>query len=261
MLGIPRFEADAEVIRDAAARQMAHVRTYHLGQHAELSQKILNELGVAKACLLSAAKKAAYDARLRQEMAAHAVPIAAPPVPPAPVLPPAAPSPATTDVPQNSAVPEEPDVFTRMLAGIAAPPALQRQPKRRVLFSLRSLRHVPRYVWIATAAAAATLFVLAVILSIRTEYGTVEIELPDLKGNKVEVKIDGNTIDINGPNKPLRLKVGEHGLEVTCSAFETFTQSFSIRARRTRDCQGDPRTETQTRPAWQSRFSFKRRSG
>ena len=65
LLGIPRFESDPEVIRDAATRQMAHVRTYHLGPHAELSQKILNELGMAKACLLDPQKKAVYDAALR----------------------------------------------------------------------------------------------------------------------------------------------------------------------------------------------------
>jgi hypothetical protein len=70
LLGIPRFETDVEVIRDAAARQMAHVRTYHLGEHAELSQKILNELGTAKACLLNPRKKAAYDAKLREKQEA-----------------------------------------------------------------------------------------------------------------------------------------------------------------------------------------------
>ena len=54
LLGLGLFESDPEVIRDAAARQMAHVRSYHLGQHAALSQQLLNELGAAKACLLSA---------------------------------------------------------------------------------------------------------------------------------------------------------------------------------------------------------------
>jgi hypothetical protein len=32
---------------------MAHVRTYQLGQSIAISQKILNELGAAKACLLN----------------------------------------------------------------------------------------------------------------------------------------------------------------------------------------------------------------
>jgi hypothetical protein len=44
LLGVEQFESDPEVIRDAAAQRMAHSRTYQLGQHSELSQKILNEL-------------------------------------------------------------------------------------------------------------------------------------------------------------------------------------------------------------------------
>ncbi len=65
LLGIDLFEADPEVIRDAAEQRMAHVRTYQLGQYAELSQRILNELAAAKACLLDPQKKGAYDAGLR----------------------------------------------------------------------------------------------------------------------------------------------------------------------------------------------------
>ena len=81
LLGIARFECDPEVIRDAATRQMGHVRTYHLGPHAELSQQILNELGMAKACLLDPQKKAAYDAALREQQRAAVSEIPAPPAP------------------------------------------------------------------------------------------------------------------------------------------------------------------------------------
>jgi len=49
LLGLSPFEGDPEVIRDAAARQIAHVRTYQLGPNSALSQKILNELAAAKA--------------------------------------------------------------------------------------------------------------------------------------------------------------------------------------------------------------------
>ena len=69
LLGINAFEADPEVIRDAATQRMAHVRTYQLGQYQAISQKILNELAAAKACLLDPQKKAAYDAQLRQKLA------------------------------------------------------------------------------------------------------------------------------------------------------------------------------------------------
>jgi hypothetical protein len=69
LLGLEQFENNSEVIRDAVARQMAHVRTYQLGPQLALSQKILNELGAAKACLSDPKKKAAYDAQLRQNLA------------------------------------------------------------------------------------------------------------------------------------------------------------------------------------------------
>ncbi len=68
LLGLVRFEDDLEAIRDAAARQMAHVRSYALGPHVELSQRILNELATAKACLLEPAKKAEYDLRLGKDL-------------------------------------------------------------------------------------------------------------------------------------------------------------------------------------------------
>jgi hypothetical protein len=64
LLGIDLFESDREVIRDAAEQRMAHVRTYQLGQYSDLSQKILNELAAAKACLLDPQGKAAYDRKL-----------------------------------------------------------------------------------------------------------------------------------------------------------------------------------------------------
>jgi len=64
LLGIDLFEPDPEVIRDLAQQRMAHVRTYQLGQYCELSQRILNELAAARACLLDPQKKAAYDEQL-----------------------------------------------------------------------------------------------------------------------------------------------------------------------------------------------------
>ena len=67
LLGIRLFEADRDVIDNAVYRQIAHIRTFQLGQHVELSQKMLNELAAAKVCLLDPAKKAAYDAMLRAQ--------------------------------------------------------------------------------------------------------------------------------------------------------------------------------------------------
>lgn len=70
LLAIDWFESDPDVIEAAADRQMAHVRTYQGGAHAEESQRLLNELSAARLCLLTPEKKAAYDADLRAKLGA-----------------------------------------------------------------------------------------------------------------------------------------------------------------------------------------------
>ncbi|MCS7305856.1 MAG: hypothetical protein NZ602_12220 [Thermoguttaceae bacterium] len=65
LLGIPEFEEDVQIIESAADRQMTYIKTFQTGPHSAESQKILNELATARACLLDPAKKAAYDAHLR----------------------------------------------------------------------------------------------------------------------------------------------------------------------------------------------------
>lgn len=76
LLGIALFELDLDVIDHAADRQMAHVRTFQSGPHRALSQQILNELAVARLCLLSLDKKTTYDEKLRETLGS--VPKAAP---------------------------------------------------------------------------------------------------------------------------------------------------------------------------------------
>jgi formylglycine-generating enzyme required for sulfatase activity len=82
LLGIDSSEFDPEVIRDAAESRMAHVRTYQL-RYSEFSEKILNELAAAKACLLDEKARAAYDRLLSAQGvrfgAASRIP---PPIPP-----------------------------------------------------------------------------------------------------------------------------------------------------------------------------------
>ena len=71
LLGIPTFESDADVIENAAARQMAHVRTFQGSKHAAISQRLLTELSAAKVCLLTSERKAAYDGQLRARLLAE----------------------------------------------------------------------------------------------------------------------------------------------------------------------------------------------
>lgn len=71
LLSIDLFEANPDVIANAADRQMAHVRTFQTGRHGPLSQKLLNELAAARICLLGASKKADYDRRLKSKLEAR----------------------------------------------------------------------------------------------------------------------------------------------------------------------------------------------
>lgn len=84
LLGIVRFESDPQVIDGAADRQIAHVRTYQNSPYAAESQRLLNELAIARRCLLIPKAKAAYDQVLRSAVSADQIGEL-----PAPILPPA----------------------------------------------------------------------------------------------------------------------------------------------------------------------------
>jgi hypothetical protein len=92
LLGIQRFEPNADVIVNAADQRMAHLRSFQTGKHAGESQRLLNEVAAARVCLLKAEKKVAYDAGLQRQVEAPApvtavLPVEPPPVPARPVSP------------------------------------------------------------------------------------------------------------------------------------------------------------------------------
>jgi serine/threonine protein kinase len=210
MLGLSLFESNPEVIRDAAARQMAHVRSYHLGQHAELSQKILDELGAAQACLLNPQKKATYDAELRKKLAApKVVPVAIPPV--------------ATEAP----LPKPLDLMhVSTLDNLIIPAVTKTKlPRYRSWFGKRK---PPARFLVAAAGAAAFVLLLGIVISIAAEKGSVKIELSDPKA-QVDIKIDGDSIELTGLDEPLKIKPGEHELEVTGKGFKTVCKSFTVR--------------------------------
>jgi hypothetical protein len=82
LLGVDEFEANLDVIENAADRQIAHVRLFQSGPRGDLSQRLLNEITAAKLCLLNRAKKDEYDQKLYIEKAAAGPPKAqsAPPL-------------------------------------------------------------------------------------------------------------------------------------------------------------------------------------
>lgn len=68
LLGIELFESEADVIEQAADRQMAHLQMFKTGKHSALSQKLLNEVAAAKVCLLRPEKRAGYDRQLSAQL-------------------------------------------------------------------------------------------------------------------------------------------------------------------------------------------------
>lgn len=65
LLGVPLFEQNVEVIRNAADRQRAHVKRLGINQYEKRGQDLLNEIEAAKICLLRPEKRLAYDEQLR----------------------------------------------------------------------------------------------------------------------------------------------------------------------------------------------------
>ena len=68
LLGVPLFERNEEVIRNAADRQRSHVKRLGVNQFQTVGQQLLNEIEVARICLLRPEKRAAYDEKLRADM-------------------------------------------------------------------------------------------------------------------------------------------------------------------------------------------------
>jgi len=64
LLGVNLFEKGPEAIRSAAERQIAQVRGFENGEHAQDARKIVEQIEAARLCLASPEKKAAYDAQL-----------------------------------------------------------------------------------------------------------------------------------------------------------------------------------------------------
>lgn len=54
LLGLESFEADADVISNAADARMLHIKTFQSGKYSQYSQRLLNEIAAAKLCLRGA---------------------------------------------------------------------------------------------------------------------------------------------------------------------------------------------------------------
>lgn len=64
LLGVRLFEDEMDVLLNAADQRMTHLRSFQSGKRAEIADRLLNEVSLARLCLLDKRKKATYDARL-----------------------------------------------------------------------------------------------------------------------------------------------------------------------------------------------------
>gem|GEM_PF-1404376 len=65
LLGLTLFENNPRVIDNGADRELAHIRKFQAGKHADAAGRILNEISRARICLLNLDQKSAYDRELR----------------------------------------------------------------------------------------------------------------------------------------------------------------------------------------------------
>ena len=72
LIGLRQFEDNAEVIANAADRQMQFLRSMQVGKRSTQSQKLLNEISAARGCLLDPQRQAAYDKELKAKEFAKA---------------------------------------------------------------------------------------------------------------------------------------------------------------------------------------------
>lgn len=87
--------------------------------------------------------------------------------------------------------------------------------------------------WLVAMAAAgglaAAVLLGIIVFTFTTSEGTVRVELSDAKA-PVEIKLDGQTIQLSVDGKPLKVKPGPHQFTVTGNGFETTTTEFTAKA-------------------------------
>jgi len=198
LLGLKLFEDDRDVIESAADRQMAHLRTFQMGKHAEASQKLLNEVAAARVCLLNPDKKAAYDTRLKHQLRAQ---------------------PAGTEKLQRN---------EQVGAGLGAMFEKANRDSVAVPSPYGGRRRTAKRWMVATLTTATMLLVFGIVLYITTNNGTIRIALSDNTA-EVEIRVDGEPIEVTRLEEPLRLRIGEHELVVAGEDYETHCRSFTVR--------------------------------
>ncbi|MGM0489969.1 MAG: hypothetical protein ACQESR_24835, partial [Planctomycetota bacterium] len=181
LLGIKLFEANRSVIQNAADRQMAHLRTFQAGPQGPASQKLLNEVAAARVCLLSAEKKAAYDAQLDAP--------GAPSVPPPAAAPPA----VSTDAVFEEGNTQGGRVSTPVVRTDASVPANRQLSRRR---RSRSAGGLLRLGLVLTAMAAAAAVLMPFDRPAPAPNRLV-LNWPAAQRTGATIEIDGQEVDLS----------------------------------------------------------------
>lgn len=259
LLGLQAFESDPEVILAAVMRQSAHLKTYQLGQHSALTQKLLNEVSTAKVCLLDPQRKAAYDAHLLAADCAPAVsqssrvpmaralpselepgPLSVSPIPAGEAETNAgladllneiekATHPSPREMGQGESVPRP----RHAAQASYAPRPRTVEPSRLRALVARAWRAIPprfRGRDILAAGGAAALLVLFLLVMTRTWNGTLVVQVSDPTAT-IEVLDDLNRVRINreagGESVELSVMPGRGKVRVQYGA-EFVTRGFTL---------------------------------
>jgi Malectin domain/PA14 domain len=138
LLGVEPFEEDTDVIAGAADRLLKYVRDVGMREQPELAKMLLDELLVARVCLLTVEQKQAYDAGLRSDQVA--------PEPP----------PFKESVPRNGPLAEtgslskqpQPSSINKSSASAQVTSSTSKRPIRNSTTTVKKAR--PRVVWLAS---------------------------------------------------------------------------------------------------------------
>lgn len=195
LLGTRLFEGDRDVIQNAASGRSAHLRTFALGKHSLLSQRMLSEIEVAKVCLLTPEDKIAYDARLRQELAAKGA--------------------------LELSEPSSPALSSR------------RSGRRRPNWLAWAHEYKLLLVGLGLAGALGLAVVLGIIATLRTKDGTLVVEV-DQRGAKVEVlDAEGKIVVSGSGDEKLVFTVppGKHKVQVEKDGFKAYGEEIEMETR------------------------------
>lgn len=167
LLGVRRFESNADVITNAMDQRMHYLRSLQVGKRSALSQKILNEVSAAGVILLDPKRRAEYDQQLRAREASAAkaaAPAAKPPVSTgeSPVGPARAarPLPVASSLPKAAALPAE---------GNATKPTVAPQPSAVVVTTAAACASRPassKSIWTSPMVLGGAAFTAVAVLGL-----------------------------------------------------------------------------------------------